>query len=80
MVFNFRISFLTKTNVRHFEGYCLNSLIKESRQLKQCEKRLFKVVTVNYTIIHTTTVIKSHFVVHALLDLGAAVSAIFNKS
>jgi hypothetical protein len=42
---NSESAFLTKAKIRHFE--VLSALVKYSRQFKQREKRLLKVVTVN---------------------------------
>ena len=42
-----QLAFLTKAKICHFLLGVLSALMNDSRKFKQCEKRLFKVVTVN---------------------------------
>jgi hypothetical protein len=55
-----------------FLGHCMSSLVKDSRQFKQREKRLLKVVTVNLPLIiqTITTTKKLYFVVRRLSNVG----------
>ena len=64
--------FLTKAKIRHFGA--LSALVKDSRQFKQREERLLKVVTVNlllYKQLYNTK--KLYFLVRRLSNGGEAV-------
>ena len=54
-----KLAFLTKGKIRHFTS-ALSALVKDSRQFKQREKELLKVVTVNLPLYKQLyTILKS---------------------